>query len=323
MGRSFRPPALCSQAGVPTGVPQRLLQGSAPQTCACPSGGPERSEGGRRRDATAGQAVSPRAATLDTPPRLLRVPAADSPATHRHSSSTLSSCRLLDCTPWAPAAASRLRLLLRLLPPAAARRPDKRAEGDSGRGGPRSKGSPERDGSGCLEGRRAQSEVGSGADARHSAGVGLWVVGLRGGRDHCGCPEGGHTTDRRRDRARVNATGRGGSRALVHVSHTVRRCVQADFGPAFRVQDAQPPGSPLGLARIGCAWAEPAHSAPAQTYPGQSGPLRQGSRRSPPPPPRRSSPSPPRAAGTRGDTPLKSSPGLLPGYLVVGYSHVF
>lgn len=185
---------LCAvRPGVPTGVPQRLVQGSAPQTCACPGGGPERSEGGRRRDATAGQAVSPRAATLDTPPRLPRVPAADSPATHRHSSSTLSSCRLLDCTPWAPAAASRLRLLLRLLPPAAARRPDKRAEGDSGRGGPRSKGSPERDGSGCQEGRRAQSEVGSGADARHSAGVGLWVVGLRGGRDHCGCPEGGQS----------------------------------------------------------------------------------------------------------------------------------
>lgn len=112
-------------------------------------------------------------------------------ATHRHSSSTLSSCRLLDCTPWARAAASRLRLLLRLLPPAAARRPDKRAEGDSGRGGPRSKGSPERDGSGCQESRRAQSGAGSGADARHSAGLGLRAAGLRGGRDHCGCTEGG------------------------------------------------------------------------------------------------------------------------------------
>lgn len=117
-------------------------------------------------------------------------------ATHRHSSSTLSSCRLLDCTPWARAAASRLRLLLRLLPPAAARRPDKRAEGDSGRGGPRSKGSLERDGSGCQESRRAQSGAGSGADARHSAGVGLRAAGLRGGRDHCGCTEGGHSYGR-------------------------------------------------------------------------------------------------------------------------------
>lgn len=132
----------------------------------------------------------PRAATPVTPPRPPRIPAAGSSATHHHSSSTLSSCRLLDCTPWAQAAASRLRLLLRLLPPAATRRPDKRAEGDGRRGSPQSKGSPERDGGGCREDRRAQSGVGSGADARHSAGVGLRAAGLRGGSDHCGCAEG-------------------------------------------------------------------------------------------------------------------------------------
>lgn len=134
--------------------------------------------------------MSPRAATPVTPPRPPRIPAAGSSATHHHSSSTLSSCRLLDCTPWAQAAASRLRLLLRLLPPAATRRPDKRAEGDGRRGSPRSKGSPERDGGGCREDRRAQSGVGSGADARHSAGVGLRAARLRGGSDHCGCAEG-------------------------------------------------------------------------------------------------------------------------------------
>lgn len=121
--------------------------------------------------------VSPRAATLSTPsrgispPRPPRSPAAGSAATHRHSSSTLSSCRLLDCTPWAPAAASRLRLLLRLLPPAAARRPDKRAKG--GTAGAAARGArAARRGTGAGVGRagRAKNRGGSGADARHSAG---------------------------------------------------------------------------------------------------------------------------------------------------------
>lgn len=73
-GASGRRLCAAVRPGVPTGVPKRLVQGGAPQTCACPSGGPERSEGGRPRDATAGQAVSPRAATLDTPRRLPQAP---------------------------------------------------------------------------------------------------------------------------------------------------------------------------------------------------------------------------------------------------------
>lgn len=44
--------------------------------------------------------------------------------------------------------------------------------------------------SGCREGPRSQSGVGSGADARHSAGVGLRAAGLRVGRNHCGRAEG-------------------------------------------------------------------------------------------------------------------------------------
>lgn len=67
-------------------------------------------------------------------------------------------------------------------------------------------------------------------------------------------------------------------------------------------------GLPLRTARTGCAWTELAHSEPAQTYPGLSGPLRRVPRRSPPPPPRCSGPSPPPAAagtprGTRRSPP--------------------
>lgn len=272
--------------------------------------------------------VSPRAATtLDPPPRPPRSPAAGSRATHRHSSSTLSSCRLLDCTPWARAAASWLRrLLLQLLPPAAARRPDKRAERGRPVRQPSEQGRPgaERDGGGgCREGRRAQSGLGSGADARHSAGVGLRAAGLRGGSDHCGCAEGGAQlrTGGGSGRGGRHRPGRGS--APYRLSPKAWRCAQADFGPGLRVRGAQPSRSPLGLTRTGCACTEPAHSAPAQTSPGLSRPLRQGSRRSPPPPPRRSSLSPPRAAETPRGPCLRSPPGLLPGYLVVGYSHVF
>lgn len=165
--------------------------------------------------------MSPRAATLHTPPRPTRSPAAGSPATYRHNSSTLSSCRLLDCTPWAPAAASRLRLLLRLLSPAAARRPDKRAEGDGGRGGPRSKDSPERDGERVPGGpeiaqrgwqRRRRATLGRGRPP--GGGAASWEQPLR--------PRGGGNTatGRRRDRAGVDATGRGCSSAPYVLSHT-------------------------------------------------------------------------------------------------------
>lgn len=244
--------------------------------------------------------MSPRAATLHTPPRPTRSPAAGSPATYRHNSSTLSSCRLLDCTPWAPAAASRLRLLLRLLSPAAARRPDKRAEGDGGRGGPRSKDSPERDGERVPGGpeiaqrgwqRRRRATLGRGRPP--GGGAASWEQPLR--------PRGGGNTatGRRRNRGRSGChRSRLQQRSVCLITHTVRRCAQADLGPVLRVWNALPPCSPLGLARTGCTGAEPAHSAPAQTDPGQSRPLRQGSRLSPPPPPRRACPSPPRAAGT-------------------------
>lgn len=138
--------------------------------------------------------------------------------------------------------------------------------------------------------RRRRATLGKGRPP--GGGAASWEQPLR--------PRGGGSTaqDGRRDRTGVDATGRGCSSAPDD-AHTHSSEVRTSRPyPVLEVPNALPPGSPLGLARTGCTGAEPAHSAPAQTDPGQSRPLRQGSRLSPPPPPRRAGPSPPRAAGT-------------------------
>lgn len=60
-----------SGPGVPTGVPRRPVRGGAPQTCAWPRGGPERSEGGRaspRRDRRVGRVGVPAGCHHPRPP---------------------------------------------------------------------------------------------------------------------------------------------------------------------------------------------------------------------------------------------------------------
>lgn len=94
-------------------------------------------------------------------------------ASHRRSSSTLSSCRFPDCTPWVPGRG--LRLVLRLRPPRSTEGEEDWGADDGG--GPAGKGGLQGGGwggAGRARCRRAASAErrGGGADSRHCGGGG-------------------------------------------------------------------------------------------------------------------------------------------------------
>lgn len=174
-------------------------------------------------------------------------PAAGSPATHRHSSSTLSSCRLLDCTPWARAAAS----FPAAAPPPAA--PARRGPAARQRGLRETAGAQGQPGAGREPERgmlRGGSGGGSGADARHSAGeaqgggAGRWALPLR-----C-CRGRSAAAGRRSGRLAEDAGGWGGSSVPTLVSHALQRCERTGLGPALGARDLQSSGSPSELRAL-------------------------------------------------------------------------